>query len=96
MKYILFVLGLLSVLTFVSHTVAQPVINTDPAQAQIIVEDLDRFWRAWDLAEQRPDQRREIFQVEYLDAGSAGLQAFTELRIDNVDRLLSAIDAHPH
>lgn len=71
-----------------------PEFNRDPAQARIVTEDLDRFWAAWDLAEQEPDRRRDIFQKEYLDAGSPGLQAFVELRIQDVDRLLATIDHH--
>ncbi len=72
-----------------------PEFNRDPAKARIVTEDLERFWKAWDLAEGNPDQRRAIFQSEYLDAGTPGLHAFIELRIKNVDHLLAAIDAHP-
>lgn len=71
-----------------------PEFNRDPAQARIVTEDLDRFWAAWDEAERQPEARREIFQREYLDAGSPGLRAFLELRIQDVDRLLAAIDRH--
>jgi hypothetical protein len=69
-----------------------PDFNRDPAQARIVADDLERFWHAWDLAERDPDARREIFQREYLDAGSAGLQGFVEIRIEDVDKLLTAID----
>ena len=71
-----------------------PEFNRDPAQARIVTEDLDRFWAAWDRAEQEPERRREIFQQDYLDAGSPGLQSFVELRIQDVDRLLATIDHH--
>jgi hypothetical protein len=71
-----------------------PEFNRDPSQARIVTDDLDRFWTAWDKAERRPEARREIFQREYLDAGSPGLQAFIELRIQDADRLLATIDRH--
>lgn len=74
---------------------AIPEFNRDPAQARIIADDLERFWRAWDRAADNPDERRSIFQLEYLEAGSPGLQAFSDLRIRDVDQLLAAIDAHP-
>jgi hypothetical protein len=72
-----------------------PEFNRDPARARLIADDLERFWRAWDRAAENPDQRRSIFQSEYLDAGSPGLQAFVDLRIGGVDQLLATIDAHP-
>lgn len=72
-----------------------PVLNYDPHKAGVIVEDVHNFWKAWDLAAASPEERREIFQREYLDAGTPGLQSFINLRIDNVDRLLNAIDAAP-
>lgn len=72
-----------------------PDFSQDPAQARIVADDLERFWRAWDLAEGNPDARREIFQREYLDAGTAGLQGFVEVRIQDVDQLLAAIDQYP-
>lgn len=72
-----------------------PEFNRDPARARIVADDLERFWTAWDLAERDPDQRRAIFQREYLDAGSPGLEGFVEVRIGDVDRLLAAIDRNP-
>ena len=71
-----------------------PDFSHDPAQARIVVDDLERFWHAWDLAERDPDARREIFQREYLDAGTAGLHGFVEVRIQDVDQLLAAIDQY--
>jgi hypothetical protein len=85
------IIGLLSS----SQLKAQSQFNESPDQAQIIVDDLERFWKAWDMAAQMPEQRKDIFQREYFDEGSAGLRAFKELRIGSVDHLLSAIDAHP-
>lgn len=72
-----------------------PEFNRDPARARIVTDDLERFWAAWDLAERNPGQRRAIFQREYLDAGSHGLKGFVEVRIENVDKLLAAIDRNP-
>lgn len=69
----------------------------DPAAARIVTEDVTRFWHAWDLAGQAStkEEREAIFQREYLDAGSPGLRAFTELRIDNAAKLVAEIDKHP-
>lgn len=72
-----------------------PEFGRDPEQARIVTDDLDRFWHAWDLAEADPERREAIFQRQYLEAGTPGLDGFLELRIQDVDRLLGAIDAHP-
>ncbi len=72
-----------------------PEFNRDPAQARIVTDDLERFWRAWDLGMADPDRRRSVFQRKYLDAGSPGLEAMLELRIGGVEQLLAAVDAHP-
>jgi hypothetical protein len=69
--------------------------NTDPDAVRMVTEDLGRFWAAWDEAVQDPARRREIFLEQYLEAGTAGLHKFLELRIGDVDQLLAAIDAHP-
>ncbi|MCC5807358.1 MAG: hypothetical protein JJU00_13625 [Opitutales bacterium] len=71
-------------------------LNFDPDKARVVVDDLHRFWKAWDKAASAPDEdRRGIFQQIYFDAASPGLRSFIELRIGDVDRLLSAIDAAP-
>lgn len=70
--------------------------NTDPDQARIVVDDLDRFWKAWDRAEGKEHaERRRAFLEEYLEPGSPGLKDFVELRIGDVDQLLETIDALP-
>ncbi|TVR54739.1 MAG: hypothetical protein EA425_01390 [Puniceicoccaceae bacterium] len=72
-----------------------PELNHDPDRARIVTEDLDRFWEAWDRAAAAPEQRRDIFQRDYLDRATPGLEAFFELRIGEIDRLLRAIDGAP-
>lgn len=74
-----------------------PVRNTDPDVARLVVEDLQRFWRAYDTAAQArtPAARAGIYQRDYLEAGSAGLKAFTTLRIGDGRQLAATIDRHP-
>jgi hypothetical protein len=76
---------------------AQEKANQDPAKARLVTSDIDNFWRAYDLAakETTPEKRKEIFQREYLDKGSIGLQDFIKLRIRNSESLLSTIDRQP-
>lgn len=71
--------------------------SPDPEAARLLTDDLDRFWAAWDEAAgmEEADARAAVFQREYLDAGSPGLQAFTRLRVGDGKKLVAAIDKHP-
>lgn len=74
-----------------------PSFSPDPESARLVTADLPRFWEAWDAAGQAADARARAaaFQEHYFDPGSAGLEAFTRLRIKDAGRLLAVIDEHP-
>lgn len=74
-----------------------PRFTADPEAARLVTDDLERFWAAWDAAAATDDAkaRGAVFQAQYLDAGSPGLEAFTRLRIGDGDKLVEAIDRHP-
>lgn len=59
---------------------AEPV-PTDPAKALLVTVDIDRFWKAYDHAQRQPDRAVEIYDKEYFDKGSVGLQDYYELKI---------------
>jgi uncharacterized protein YjaZ len=86
----------LAVQGFAQET-GQEKTNQDPAKARLVTSDIDNFWRAYDLAakETAREKKKEIFQREYLDKGSAGLQDFIKARIRNADSLLVEIDKRP-
>ncbi|MFT3679004.1 MAG: hypothetical protein QM791_01950 [Ferruginibacter sp.] len=52
------------------------------AQYQVHVEDIPRFWKAYDLFIASTDSAEQvkIIQTEYLDKGTAGLKEFNNLR----------------
>ena len=56
-------------------------VPTDPAKALLVTADIDRFWRAYDHAQRAPDRAIEIYDKEYFDKGSVGLQDYYELKI---------------
>jgi hypothetical protein len=69
---------------------------TDPDSARVVTEDIARFWAAWDRLDAsatREDSVR-VFQEAYLDPGSAGLGAFTELRIHSAEELVAQVSSH--
>ena len=58
-------------------------VPTDPAKALLVTADIARFWRAYDHAQRQPDRAVEIYDKEYFDQGSVGLQDYYELKIKN-------------
>lgn len=69
------------------------LIAGDPANVRLVTSDIDNFWRAYDIS--TPENRREIFQREYLDKGSPGLQDFLKLRIKSADELAKVVKSMP-
>jgi hypothetical protein len=70
-----------------------PAANTDPNAAEIVTSDIDLFWSAYDKA--TPENDLIVYRNEYLRKGSVGLQEFLKYRIEDVCRLVGAIDSHP-
>ena len=76
--------------------VSDPDVDNDPNAARFVVEDLDRFWEAYDsafVAGVGSAQRPAIFQRVYLDRGSTGLDEFVERRIESAQRLAAAVES---
>jgi len=69
-----------------------PATFGDPAEAPILTSDIDRFWAAYDTS--TPSNRAKVFQSEYLDKGSSGLDAFVDLRIDSAEKLAASVRAY--
>jgi hypothetical protein len=72
-------------------------VNADPDKARFVTSDIDNFWRAFDLASKEGDkeERIAIYQAEYLDKGSAGLQDFLRMRIGSAKTLVETVDMLP-
>lgn len=63
-----------------------PPVATDPAKAEIVTEDLARFWEAFDRGTDAA-----TLQQHYLDRGSRYLQQFTRSRIASAERLSETV-----
>ena len=72
-------------------------VNADPYKARFVTSDIDNFWRAFDLASKESDKAKRIaiYQAEYLDKGSAGLQDFLRMRIGSAKTLVETVDLLP-
>ena len=72
-------------------------VNADPDKATFVTSDIQNFWRAFDLASKETDKAKRvaIYQTEYLDKGSTGLQDFLRMRIGSAKALAETVDALP-
>ncbi|HEX7030263.1 MAG TPA: DUF2268 domain-containing putative Zn-dependent protease [Gammaproteobacteria bacterium] len=72
-------------------------VNESPADARIVTEDVDRFWKAWDVAARAEDanSRAKAFFNEYYLPASPGLRDFIDRRIGSVFKLVETIDGMP-
>lgn len=53
----------------------------DPQNAQLVTSDIANFWHAYDLAAKDTARAEAIYQREYFDKGSVGLQDYFQARI---------------
>ena len=69
----------------------------DPENARFGTDDIARFWRAYDLANQESTKagKAAIFRREYLERGSPGLVDFYRARIGSAEQLVEAIEQYP-
>src|SRR5437016_7120048 len=67
--------------------------NRDPDVARLVTSDIPSFWRVFDKASLK--DAAEVFQREYIDAGTAGLHDFLKSRIQNGRYLAGTIAARP-
>jgi len=66
------------------------------AEPKFITSDIDRFWRAYDLAAKAATQteRERIYEAEYFGGGSAGLSDYQEMKIGTVAQFAEHVEAH--
>jgi hypothetical protein len=70
-----------------------PEPNHDPMRAQLVTSDIPNFWRVFDKASLK--DAGDLFQREYIDIGSPGLQAFVRTRIQSGRALAAAVASRP-
>jgi len=69
----------------------------DPANARVVADDVERFWRAYDMAVRRQSDRSRaaVFLREYLERGTPGLLDYYRLKIGNPEQLGAFVARHP-
>jgi len=79
---------------FVAQMGAQTVEpNRDPMRARLITSDIPNFWRVFDKASLK--DAADLYQREYIDAGTPGLHGFLQGRILNGRALAATVVARP-
>lgn len=62
-------------------------------EVEIITTDIDNFWKAYDAA--KPGFEPQIFQKQYLELGTLGLQEMIDYKIKNAENLSKLILKRP-
>ncbi|MFD1468370.1 TPR end-of-group domain-containing protein [Hymenobacter caeli] len=68
---------------------------SDPRNARLVTSDITLFWRAYDLVAKDPAHAAAIYQREYFDKGSPGLQDYYQLKIKSVKAFVANQTAKP-
>lgn len=64
--------------------------SDDPDAAQIVTDDVKRFWAAYDAS--TPETRAVAFQTHYIDRGTVGLEGFLPQRIVSAEALAQTVE----
>ncbi len=78
---------LITLIIFTSSLKAQENYSENPLKAQFIIEDVDRFWKAFDEMEITGENTFET----YINNGTPGLQGFIDNRILSADSLFAKV-----
>jgi hypothetical protein len=70
------------------------VIRDRVGDVQFITDDLVRFWQAFDQAQNASDPT-SIYQRQYLELGTVGLQDFSQINEFNADSLAEVVKSYP-
>ena len=70
------------------------IARDSPAEIQFVTDDIERFWRAFDLA-QNAQNPAEVFQREYLDRASPGLRHSYKFAFRDAKTLAGVVQDHP-
>jgi hypothetical protein len=71
------------------------VLNTEPARAALITEDIHRFWEAYDLAQKDTANRVAIYKKYYFDRASRGMQDYMGLKVNSIRSFIKHFDKRP-
>jgi len=68
----------------------------DPKNAKLVTSDIDLFWKAYDEAAKHPKRKQEIYQKEYFDKGSVGLQDYYQSKIRSTELFVENLEKKPN
>src|SRR5436305_876833 len=81
-------------LLLVLHAQQNRQANHDPMAARLIASDIPNFWKVFDKASLK--DAADLYQREYIDAGSPGLHDFLRGRIQSGRYLAGVVASRAH
>ena len=70
-------------------------LNSDPAKAKFVTNDVHRFWKAYDLVNKDTTNYKTIFKKEYFDKASPGMNDYMALKVGSINQFISHIKSKP-
>lgn len=62
---------------------------------QIIITDINNFWKAFDSVSKIDENKESIFKTLYLDKGTIGLKSFVKKKNFNEDNYILSFNKYP-
>lgn len=67
----------------------------DPANAKLVTTDIHNFWKAYDAAQKDTAHIKDIFQKEYFDKATPGLQDYIATKIGTIESFVQNQKSKP-
>lgn len=83
-------------LTLLGNPQTEENKGSEPGEAAVFVSDIDRFYRAFDLAENTESftEKINIYTENYLLPGTQGLRDFAAIKFDSMTGFTSFVESH--
>ena len=65
----------------------------NPRRAKLVTSDIDLFWKAYDATLKNPGLKEEIYQAQYFDKGTVGLQDYYLSKIRSMHLFVKNLDS---
>ena len=70
-------------------------VNTDPAKAKFVTDDIHHFWKAYELAQKDTANFVNIIKANYFDQSSIGMDDYMALKVSSIESFVQHIRSAP-
>lgn len=71
------------------------VLNSNPAKAKFITDDIYRFWKAYDAVNKDTTNYKNTFKKIYFDKASSGMNDYMASKVGSINQFISHIKSKP-